>query len=180
VFLENRQPNTPGSAVFAGIEGTRPVLVEIQSLVAPSPFAAPKRTTLGWDVGRLSMIIAVLEARFGIPFSGKDVYLNIAGGLKITEPAADLAVAASLLSSLANQALPEQTVIFGEVGLSGEVRAVSQKDARLKEAKKLGFEAAFLPQPNKKNEQSGITEKPFSSLQELITLFEGLQREGRS
>lgn len=174
VFLENRQPNTTGSAVFAGIEGTRPVLVEIQSLVAPSPFAAPKRTTLGWDVGRLSMIIAVMEARFGIPFSGKDVYLNIAGGLKITEPAADLAVAASLLSSLSNQPLPENTVIFGEVGLSGEIRTVSQKEARLKEAKKLGFEKALLPKSRGKHDKPSMDEQSLTSLKELVALFDGI------
>lgn len=173
VFLENRQPDAKGSAVFAGIEGTRPVLMEIQSLVAASPFAAPKRTTLGWDAGRLSMIIAVLETRFGVSFVGKDVYLNIAGGLKVTEPAADLAVAASLLSSLMDQPLPENTVIFGEIGLSGEVRAVSQMQARLKEAKKLGFSAAFIPKNTKKDERSssGLHETQLQSLTSLVAFF---------
>ncbi len=177
MFLENRQSNTTGSCVFAGMEGTRPVLVEIQSLVAPSPFAAPKRTAIGWDAARLSMIIAVLEARFGIPFVGKDVYLNIAGGLKITEPAADLAVAASLLSSLKNQPLPDNTVVFGEVGLSGEVRAVSQANARLKEAEKLGFERAIVPKNThrKENKPEGIsplTQKAITSVAQLLDLFD--------
>jgi len=176
MFLENRQSNTTGSCVFAGMEGTRPVLVEIQSLVAPSPFAAPKRTAIGWDAARLSMIIAVLEARFGIPFVGKDVYLNIAGGLKISEPAADLAVAASLLSSLKNQPLPENTVVFGEVGLSGEVRAVSQSNARLKEAEKLGFERAIVPKGlhknDKKSDASPLQQKAITSVAQLLNLFE--------
>jgi len=174
MFLENRQSNTTGSCVFAGMEGTRPVLVEIQSLVAPSPFAAPKRTAIGWDASRLSMIIAVFEARFGISFVGKDVYLNIAGGLKITEPAADLAVAASLLSSLKNQPLPENTVVFGEVGLSGEVRAVSQRNARLKEAEKLGFERAIVPKGTKKNDPliTALDTRTLVSVAELLDLFE--------
>ena len=174
VFLENRQSNTTGSAVFAGMEGTRPVLVEIQSLVAPSPFSAPKRTAIGWDAARLSMILAVLEARFGIPFAGKDVYLNIAGGLKLSEPAADLAVAASLVSSLKNQPLPENMVVFGEVGLSGEIRAVSQMAARLKEAKKLGFERALLPKGTKKSAplKTAIKQTTITSLGQLLLLFE--------
>ena len=174
VFLENRQSNTTGSCVFAGIEGTRPVLVEIQSLVAPSPFATPKRTAIGWDASRLSMVMAVLEARFGIPFVGKDVYLNIAGGLKLTEPAVDLAVAASLVSSLRNQPLPENMVVFGEVGLSGEVRPVSQTAARLKESEKLGFQKALLPKGAKKGAKtkSAIEQKEITSLAQLLNVFQ--------
>lgn len=174
VFLENRQASATGSCVFAGMEGTRPVLVEIQSLVAPSPFATPKRTAIGWDAARLSMVMAVLEARLGIPFVGKDVYLNIAGGLKLTEPAADLAVAASLISSLKDTPLPENTVVFGEVGLSGEVRAVSHMAARLKEAKKLGFERAVLPKGTKKAApiKVNIQQQTLNHLGQLLNLFE--------
>jgi len=151
LFLEGRHGDVSGSVVFAGIEGTRPLLVEIQTLVAPSPLGMPRRTVIGWDVGRLSMVIAVLETRCGLSFSGKDVYLNVAGGLRISEPAADLAVASALISALYDIPLPTNTVIFGEVGLSGEIRPVGQVPARLKEAEKLGFKYAILPPQRKKN-----------------------------
>jgi len=139
LFLAERQGDVSGAAVFAGIEGSRPVLVEIQALVAPSPLATPRRTVVGWDGGRLAMIIAVLETRAGLSLSGRDVYLNVAGGIRIGEPAADLAVAAALVSSVSGVALPTDTVVFGEIGLSGEVRGVTRSDARIKEAGKLGF-----------------------------------------
>ena len=145
LFLAERRGNVSGSAVFAGIEGTRPVLVEIQALVSASPLATPRRAVVGWDSGRLAMVMAVLEARCGLAFAGNDVYLNVAGGLRITEPAADLAVAGALISALSGVAMPENLVSFGEVGLSGEVRAVSQREQRLKEAAKLGFTAALVP-----------------------------------
>ena len=145
LFLAERRGNVSGSAVFAGIEGTRPVLVEIQALVSPSSLGTPRRAVVGWDSGRLAMVMAVLEARCGLAFAGNDVYLNVAGGLRITEPAADLAVAAALVSALSGIAMPENLVSFGEVGLSGEVREVSQRDQRLKEAAKLGFTAALVP-----------------------------------
>jgi DNA repair protein RadA/Sms len=131
--------------VFAGIEGSRPVLVEIQALVAPSPLATPRRAVVGWDSSRLAMLLAVLEARCGLVMAGRDVYLNVAGGLRIGEPAADLAVAAALVSSLLDVPVPPATVVFGEIGLAGETRAVTQSEVRLKEAAKLGFEAAILP-----------------------------------
>ena len=146
LFLGDRDGASPGAAVFAGIEGTRPLLVEIQALVAPSGLGTPRRAVVGWDSNRLSMLLAVLEARSGISFSGHDVYLNVAGGLKITEPAADLAAAAALLSSISNVALPKDAVYFGEVSLSGAVRAASMMTARLKEASKLGFTKAVLPE----------------------------------
>ena len=139
LFLSQRQPDVTGSAVFAGMEGTRPLLVEVQALVAPAPYGAPRRSVIGWDQNRLSMILAVLEARCGLMFSGSEVYLNMAGGIRISEPAADLAVAAALISALQGRPVPSEYVFFGEVGLSGEVRAVSQPDQRLKEAAKLGF-----------------------------------------
>lgn len=144
LFLSERSSPVSGTAVFAGIEGTRPLLVEIQALVAPSPLGTPRRTVVGWDNNRLSMLLAVLEKRCGLSFIGQDVYLNIAGGLKITEPAADLAVAAALLSALKDTPLPSDMVLFGEVSLSGEVRTVSQTPLRLKESAKLGFGQAVL------------------------------------
>ncbi|MFM9857436.1 DNA repair protein RadA [Pseudoxanthobacter sp. M-2] len=146
LFLGDRDRSSPGTAVFAGIEGTRPLLVEIQALVAPSPLANPRRATVGWDGNRLSMILAVLEARCGIRFGVNDVYLNVAGGLRIVEPAADLAVAAALLSSLSGVALPADCVYFGEVSLTGGIRPVGHVSTRLKEAEKLGFRQAVLPE----------------------------------
>ena len=145
LFLGDRETSVSGAAVFAGIEGTRPLLVEVQALVAPSSLATPRRAVVGWDSGRLAMVLAVLDARCGVSFAGKDVYLNVAGGLRIMEPAADLAVAASLISSLANVPVAPETVLFGEVSLAGEVRQVGQTDARLKEAAKLGFKRAMVP-----------------------------------
>src|SRR5690606_19208029 len=146
LFLGDRDAHTPGSAVFAGIEGTRPLLVEIQALVAPTSLGTPRRAVVGWDANRLSMLLAVLDARCGVSFAQNDVYLNVAGGLKITEPAADLAAAAALLSSISGIPLPQNQVFFGEISLSGAVRAASHMTTRLKEAQKLGFAQAVLPQ----------------------------------
>ncbi len=145
LFLGEREGDVSGAAVFAGIEGSRPVLVEIQALVAPSALGTPRRAVIGWDSGRLAMVMAVLDARCGLALGPLDVYLNVAGGLKISEPAADLAVAAALLSSESGEAITGGTVIFGEIGLSGEIRPVSRIDARLKEAAKLGFTRAIIP-----------------------------------
>jgi DNA repair protein RadA/Sms len=131
--------------VFAGIEGTRPLLVEIQALVAPSSFATPRHAVVGWDTNRLAMVLAVLEARCGVAVGANDVYLNVAGGLRIGEPAADLAVAAAVVSSLADEPVPPDMVVFGEIGLGGEVRPVGQREARLREAAKLGFRSALIP-----------------------------------
>jgi DNA repair protein RadA/Sms len=149
LFLSDRDRPAPGSAVFAGIEGTRPVLTEIQALVAPSTLGTPRRTVVGLDSGRLSTILAVLEARCGIPFTGLDVFLNVAGGLRVNEPAADLAVAAALLSAREDVAIPPDMVLFGEISLSGALRPVGQTENRLKEASKLGFQQATLPTGSK-------------------------------
>ncbi len=146
LFLSERDLGSPGTAVFAGIEGTRPVLVELQALVAPTTLGTPRRAVVGWDPSRLSMVLAVLEAHCGVKLSGYDVYLNVAGGLRIQEPAADLAAAAALVSSLVNAPLPTDAVYFGEISLSGAVRPVAQTSARLKEAAKLGFGRAVLPE----------------------------------
>ncbi len=145
LFLTSGDRDVSGAAVFAGIEGTRPVLVEIQALVSPSSLAAPRRAVVGWDGARLSMLLAVLDARAGLDFGRHDVFLNVAGGLRIAEPAADLAAAAALCSSLFDAPLPRDRVVFGEVALSGAVRPVNQTEARLKEARKLGFAGALAP-----------------------------------
>jgi len=145
LFLNQGGERAAGAAVFAGIEGSRPVLVEVQALVAPSAYGTPRRAVVGWDSGRLAMVLAVLEARCGLGFGDRDVYLNVAGGLRITEPAADLAAAAALASSALDQALPQDCVVFGEISLSGDVRPVGRTEARLKEAAKLGFGRALAP-----------------------------------
>jgi len=145
LFLGERDAQVSGSAVFAGMEGTRPVLVEVQALVAPSSLGMPRRAVVGWDQNRLAMILAVLEAHCGVRFGTHDVYLNVAGGYRLSEPAADLAVAAAVVSSLAGVCLPMSRLYFGEVSLSGQVRAVAHVPARLKEAEKLGFTSAILP-----------------------------------
>ena len=145
LFLTGGDDAASGAAVFAGIEGTRPVLVEIQALVSPSTLAAPRRAVVGWDSARLSMLLAVLDARAGLDFGRHDVFLNVAGGLRIAEPAADLAAAAALVSSLFDVKLPQAHAVFGEVALSGAVRPVNQAEARIKEAKKLGFSGALAP-----------------------------------
>jgi DNA repair protein RadA/Sms len=145
LFLGDRDSKAPGSAVFAGVEGTRPLLVEIQALVAPSALGTPRRAVVGWDANRLSMLLAVLDARCGVSFAQQDVYLNVAGGLKITEPAADLAAAAALLSSRSSVALPGDRVHFGEISLSGAIRPAGHMSTRLREAQKLGFVHAVIP-----------------------------------
>jgi DNA repair protein RadA/Sms len=145
LFLDTSGERAAGAAVFAGIEGSRPVLVEFQALVAPSAYGTPRRAVVGWDSGRLAMVLAVLETRCGLGFGNRDVYLNVAGGLRINEPAADLAAAAALASSALDVALPQDCVVFGEVGLSGDVRQVGRMDSRLKESAKLGFRQALGP-----------------------------------
>ncbi len=162
LFLSERGTPAPGSVVFAGIEGTRPILCEIQALVAPAAPGQTRRSVVGWDGGRLAMILAVLDARAGLSFAGLDVYLNVAGGLKITEPAADLAVAMALVSAQSQQALDPHAVAFGEISLSGALRPVSQTENRLKEAQKLGFSTAILPTLAKRAAGSGLAlrEKP--------------------
>jgi DNA repair protein RadA/Sms len=145
LFLAERRGNIAGSAVFAGLEGSRPVLMEVQALLAPNPGGSPRRSVIGWDSSRLSMLLAVLETRAGVRLNQTDVYLNIAGGLRVSEPAADLAVAAAIASAAFEAPTSPGMVYFGEVGLSGEVRQVAQAEARLKEAAKLGFDSAALP-----------------------------------
>ncbi|MCU0902354.1 MAG: DNA repair protein RadA [Tabrizicola sp.] len=168
LFLANRDQPAPGSAVFAGIEGTRPVLTEIQALVAPSTLASPRRTVVGLDSGRVSTILAVLEARCGIPFAGLDVFLNVAGGLRVSEPAADLAVAGALLSAREDVAIPPDMVLFGEISLSGALRPVGQTENRLKEASKLGFSQATVPTHSKTEGAAGMTVRQMPDLTAFV------------
>ncbi len=171
LFLAERERPVSGAAVFAGVEGTRPVLVEIEALVAPSPLTTPRRAVVGWDSARLAMVLAVLEARCGLALGGSEVYLNVAGGLRIAEPAADLAVAAALVSSLVDTPVPEGAVVFGEIGLSGEVRPVTQGDARLKEAAKLGFARALAPPSKPAAAPDGMERIEVARLRDLVAAF---------
>ena len=172
LFIGDRQEQISGTAVFAGIEGTRPLLLEVQALVAPSAFGTPRRAVVGWDNNRLAMLLAVLETRCGVNLGNRDVYLNVTGGLRIQEPAADLTVAAALMSALTDQPLPKASFFCGEVGLSGEVRGVSHLDARLKEAQKLGFESTYIPaQGSSKVKTKGLDIIRLKTLQELASFF---------
>jgi len=170
LFLSDRQNNVSGATVFAGMEGTRPVLIEVQALVTSSTMPTPRRAVVGWDLNRLSMVMAILQARYGMFLGDKEVYLNITGGLKITEPALDLAAAAALISAVTNIPLPEGSVIFGELGLSGEVRMVAQGAVRLKEAERLGFSNALVPR-GQSGENKGFILEEISHIRELAGLF---------
>jgi DNA repair protein RadA/Sms len=146
LFLSGRDEPMAGSAVFPAIEGTRPVLLEIQALIVRlQSGATPRRAVVGWDSGRLAMLLAVLESRCGLNFSSAEVYLNVAGGYRLSDPAADLAVASALVSALADKPLPDRSVWLGEVSLAGEIRPVAHGGLRLREAAKLGFERGFGP-----------------------------------
>ncbi len=168
LFMGTSDRPTPGTAIFAGMEGTRPLLMEVQALVSPSPLGTPRRTTVGWDSNRLSMILAVLEARAGVIIGANDVYLNVAGGLKVREPAADLAVAAALLSSLTGTVIPHGTAVFGEVALSGAIRPVGQTEARLKEAQKLGLREAVIAAATEQASFKGLKVKSIETISDLV------------
>jgi len=174
LFLGDRNVAAPGAAVFAGIEGTRPVLVEIQALVAPSSLGTPRRAIVGWDSARLSMVLAVLEAHCGVRLGQHDVYLNVAGGYRISEPAADMAVAAALVSSLTGNALPAERVYFGEISLSGATRPVAHGQQRIKEALKLGFDGAVVPKGSLEGTgMSGLSVSEIGELRELVAEIAG-------
>jgi DNA repair protein RadA/Sms len=145
LFLAERPEDAPGSVVLPALEGTRPVLVEVQALVSPTNFGTPRRTCLGFDANRAALLVAVLERRAGLQLLGCDIFVNVAGGMELDEPAADLAVAVALASSLKNRPLPKGCLVFGEVGLAGELRGVMQPEVRLREARKLGFDRAVIP-----------------------------------
>lgn len=176
LFLSGGRGRASGAAVFAGVEGTRPLLVEIQALAAPAQYGSARRAVVGWDSARLAMILAVLETRCGLAFAGRDVYLSVSGGLRVSEPAADLAVAAALVSAILDVALPEEAVVFGEIALSGEVRAVSRPEARLKEAAKLGFKRAITP-PGV--EGAGVRMRAIARAADLVGWIEAWGAGGR-
>jgi len=169
LFLSGRDEPVAGSAVFPAMEGTRPVLVEIQALIVRiASGATPRRAVVGWDSGRLAMLLAVLEARCGLNFSSAEVYLNVAGGYRLADPAADLAVAAALISALGDKPLPERAVWFGEVSLAGEVRPVAHSGIRQKEAAKLGFRQAYVPQGNASEPETGFACREVPLLPNLV------------
>lgn len=169
LFLDQRDEGAAGSAVFAGMEGTRPLLVEIQALVAPSPLGTPRRAVVGWDSSRLSMVLAVLETRCGVRIGANDIYLNVAGGLRIGEPAADLAVAAALISSLTGAPLPPDAVYFGEISLAGGVRPVVHGSLRLREAQKLGFRSVTTGRLANADRVGGLEIAEFSQLSDMVS-----------
>lgn len=176
LFLTQRSNEVAGATVFSGIEGTRPILAEIQALVSKSYFTSPRRTVVGWDLNRLFTILAVIETKCKISFADRDVYLNVAGGLKISEPAGDLAFAACLLSARSVNPIPNDTCIFGEIGLTGEVRSVSRCSERVKEAEKLGFKNVILPAANKfPKESCNINLMPVRNLFDIIEIL-GMSR----
>lgn len=172
LFLTSRDENMSGAIVFPAMEGTRPVLVEMQALtVRLSSGATPRRAVVGWDSGRLAMILAVLEARCGLNFSSAEVYLNVAGGYRVTDPAADLAVAVALISALAERPIPSETVAFGEIALSGEIRPVAHSRLRLRESAKLGFTKALIPKIAENKEK--IAFSSFSTLRQCVDYLLG-------
>ncbi|MEG3638730.1 DNA repair protein RadA [Magnetococcus sp. PR-3] len=173
LFLSERVGGAAGSVVYAGLEGTRPVLVEIQSLVTPSPLPQPRRTTVGIDTNRLAMLTAVLEKRLGLGLFNHDIFLNVAGGFRVNEPSADLAVSLSLYAALRNISLDSGMVVLGEVGLAGEVRAVSHAATRLKEAEKLGFTRCILPKKSMKGLPEGMQMKlhPVEVIEDAVELL---------
>ncbi|MEO5706931.1 MAG: DNA repair protein RadA [Alteraurantiacibacter sp.] len=173
LFLTGRDEPVAGSAVFPALEGTRPVLVEIQALIVRlQSGATPRRAVVGWDSGRLAMLLAVLEARCGLSFSSAEVYLNVAGGYRLADPAADLAVAAALVSALADKPLPMRSVWYGEVALSGEIRPVAHGNLRLKEAAKLGFDQACGPKDDRRDDDEGAPKLRYAGLGGLAALVD--------
>jgi DNA repair protein RadA/Sms len=170
LFLSEREKQTPGSVVTSSIEGTRPILLEVQALVTPSNYGYPQRVSNGFDQRRLSILLAVLEKRANVRVSATNVFVNIAGGIRITEPAADLAVCTAIASSLADKVIDSQTLIIGEVGLGGEIRSVGHIDKRIQEAEKLGFKTVIIPAGNEKGlKQSGsISLKSFDNLELVV------------
>jgi DNA repair protein RadA/Sms len=169
IFLEERPQAVPGSVVIPCLEGTRPLLVEIQALVGPSPLGMPRRTAVGVDHNRISLLVAVLGKRMGMELGDQDIFVNVAGGLKVEEPAADLGIVSAMMSSFLDRPVDRELVLFGEVGLSGEIRGVSQPDLRIREAKKLGFSRCLLSQSNLEGSKTpkGMELTGIESVQEL-------------
>lgn len=170
LFLSSENDESGGAAVFAAMEGSRPVLAEVQALVAPSAYGTPRRSIVGWDSNRLAMLLAVLEARCGVSLGGRDVYLSVAGGYRMAEPAGDLAAAAALLTSASGNPAPSKSIFFGEVALSGAVRPVARMEQRMKEAARLGFERAYAPEGSP-TAIEGLTITPIKRLSDLVELI---------
>lgn len=170
LFLSSENDESGGAAVFAAMEGSRPVLAEVQALVAPSAYGTPRRSIVGWDSNRLAMLLAVLESRCGVSLGGRDVYLSVAGGYRIAEPAGDLAAAAALLTSASGNPAPSKSIFFGEVALSGAVRPVARMEQRMKEAARLGFERAYAPEGSP-TAIEGLTITPIKRLSDLVELI---------
>jgi DNA repair protein RadA/Sms len=168
VFLAERSAGSPGSTVAVTLEGTRPLLIEVQALTSHTANAQPRRTANGFDQNRLAMIIAVLSKRVGVPLFNQDIYVNIVGGLKVTEPSVDLAVATAIASSFRNQRVDPEMVMVGEIGLSGELRSVSQLERRLNESAKLGFTRGIVPHLEPTPQISGFTTRPVRSLTDAV------------
>ncbi len=176
-MLEGRPEDEPGSVVTAAMEGTRPILVEVQALVCPTNFNMPRRTAAGTDYNRVTLLMAVLEKRLGISLAGCDAYVNVAGGMKITEPSLDLAIVLALLSSYRNRPLPPRTVAFGEVGLTGEIRAVNMMQARIAEAAKMGYRTVIVPKRKKaegEKKDEGIQVIEVATVQDLQSVLRNL------
>jgi len=170
MFMSERPVNVSGSTVIASMEGTRPLLVEVQALVSPTTFGMPRRASMGVDFNRVNLLIAVLEKKAGIHLGGMDIFINIVGGLKILEPASDLGIIAAIVSSFKESPIDSKTIFFGEVGLSGEVRAVAQAEARIKEAAKIGFKKAIIPKgsADKFKDNFGLTIIGVKDVEEVI------------
>jgi DNA repair protein RadA/Sms len=170
LFLSEREKQTPGSVVTSSIEGTRPILLEVQALVTPSNYGYPQRVSNGFDQRRLSILLAVLEKRANVRVSATNVFVNIAGGIRITEPAADLAVCVAIASSLTEKVVDNQAIILGEVGLGGEIRSVGHIDKRIQEAEKLGFKSVIIPSGNEKElkPSARINVKAFENLDQVV------------
>jgi DNA repair protein RadA/Sms len=168
LFLADRAENVPGSAVTAAMEGTRPLLVEVQALSARSSYGAPQRVSNGFDRQRLALLLAVLEKRAGLSASEHDVFLNVVGGARLVEPAADLAVAVAIASSALDKPVPAGAVFLGEIGLGGELRSVGQLDRRLAEAARLGFDTAFVPEGGTAAAPRGLRKRGMPDVQTLL------------
>lgn len=171
LFLNDHEEMEPGVSIYAGLEGTRPVLCEIQALIAPTYLPSPRRAAVGFDPSRLAMLLAVLDARCGISLGNKDVYVNVAGGMKISETAADLALIAALLSAHFKEPCAKDAIYFGEVGLGGEVRRVQHPSLRQNEAKKLGFKQAFCAKEKSKSTEGTLPSRTLTHINELIQTF---------
>jgi DNA repair protein RadA/Sms len=169
LFLEERPQEVPGSVVIPCMEGTRPLLVEVQALVGHSPFGVPRRTAIGVDPNRISLLVAVLGKRMGMGLGDQDIFVNVAGGLRVIEPAADLGIVSAMVSSFLDRPVDRGTVLFGEVGLAGEIRGVSQAEVRVREAKELGFSTCVLPRSNAEGmtRVRGMQLADMASIQEL-------------